>query len=154
HRSESTRPRNSIHAARPRRRGHRISGCLAAIAHSRLWHFCDIARLRMDSAFGGRAVVQRTSLQAQSRAIDTEPDLDALLTYRRVGPRGLLRPPPIVRNLTSRGRARPGGPLTEMKTACGRLRKHPIFATSHDFPPASLCGEEDGLARSFVGGRF
>src|SRR5262249_24165294 len=36
HRSESTRPRNSIHAARPRRRRPRISGCLAAIAHSRL----------------------------------------------------------------------------------------------------------------------
>src|SRR5215472_16873892 len=58
HRSESTWPRNSIHAARPRRRGHRISGCLAAIAHSRLWHFCDIARLRMDFRFrwkSGRA---------------------------------------------------------------------------------------------------
>src|SRR5262252_7880738 len=44
--------------ARPRRRGHRISGCLAAIAHSRLWHFCNIARLRMDFRFrwkSGRA---------------------------------------------------------------------------------------------------
>jgi len=30
----------------------------------------------------------------------------------------------------------PGRGLTKMKTACGRLRKHPIFATSHDFPPA------------------
>ena len=38
--------------------------------------------------------------------------------------------PPIARNLT------------------------PIFATSHDFAPAGLCGEEDGLARSFVGGRL
>jgi hypothetical protein len=30
----------------------------------------------------------------------------------------------------------------------------PIFATSHDFPPACLCGGEGGLARSFVGGRL
>src|SRR5262249_57492858 len=96
HRSESTRPRNSIHAARPRRRGHRISGCLAAIAHSRLWHFCDIAKLRMDFRFRWKSGRAADILQAQSRAIDTEPDLDALLTYQRLGPRHLLPPPPLI----------------------------------------------------------
>ena len=31
-------------AARPRRRGDRIRGCVAAIAHSRVWHECDLQR--------------------------------------------------------------------------------------------------------------
>ena len=45
-------------AARPRRRGHRINARFAAIAHSRFWHECDIARSRPDFRFrekSGRA---------------------------------------------------------------------------------------------------
>jgi hypothetical protein len=35
-------PRHPADATRPRRRGDRVKGCLAAIAHSRFWHECDL----------------------------------------------------------------------------------------------------------------
>jgi ABC transporter substrate binding protein len=52
---QNARPRSACDAARTRRRGDRIKGCLAAIAHSRSWHVCDIARSRMDFRFRGKS---------------------------------------------------------------------------------------------------
>src|SRR5262249_43648491 len=46
---EGAGPRSAANAARPRRRGDRIRDCVAAIAHSRLWHIatlCGNAALR------------------------------------------------------------------------------------------------------------
>ena len=38
-----TRPHRAAIATRHRRRGYRVRGCLAAIAHSRYWHLSDLA---------------------------------------------------------------------------------------------------------------
>src|SRR5260370_25551049 len=37
------------------RQGDRIRGCLAATAHDRFWHECDIARSQMDVRFRGKS---------------------------------------------------------------------------------------------------
>src|SRR5262245_10531160 len=57
--SQNAWPHRAAAVARQRRRGDRISVGLAAIAHSRSWHLCDIARARIDVRFRANRTLSR-----------------------------------------------------------------------------------------------